>query len=68
LNAKSEGDYPEFISHEISLKVAEKLVKKNGLKFDIAYSTSQQSDEKHKLKKISLEGQQLWNVSKVSYL
>jgi len=51
INAKSEGDDPDYISHEISVKVAEKLVKNRSFNLDIPSSSVSQTKEKVRLRK-----------------
>jgi len=59
MNAKSEGDYPDFISHEISVMVAERLLKKHSFNLDIPTSTNPQAKEKPKFKQYQIiESQQ----------
>jgi hypothetical protein len=58
LNAKSEGDDPDCISHEISVMIAERLVKKTSLTLDIPTNVSQ-TKEKLKLRKKNNENLQL---------
>lgn len=63
IDAKSEGDDPDYKSPEISFMLTDKVVKKTSFNLDIPTAVTQ-TKEKLKIRKRNTENHQLWDQTK----